>query len=352
MLRSVVEKTLVLLGTRLRACGNPPVATVYVGGGTPTLLPVELLRRLLGGIAATTRAPVKEWTVETNPENVDQAMLELLAACGVTRLSVGVQSFQPRLLRLLGRRSGIDAIEAAVSMIAGCWGGRWSVDLIGGILDQSVLEAVDDVERACGLGTHHISLYDLSVEPDTALERRIGRRAFAVCANRAAEVMRVAARVLQGRGYGRYEISNYARPGGECEHNLGYWTACDYIGVGPGAVSAVTQRDGSLVRYSDAADVGRFLATRTAWGRRERVGRTARTLERAMLGLRTAVGVTRTELCWGLEAGRQAAVRRLLSSWVEYGDAVCSGERVRMTPQGWDRLNCRLRELSAAIGLS
>ena len=351
----MVEHSVALLQRRLRLCGNPRVDTVYVGGGTPTILSAALLQRLLGGIAASVGPWVREWTVEANPDSVTDVLLEGLADCGVTRLSIGVQSFQPRLLRVLGRSCRTVDPDRVLSSVACRWSGQWSLDLISGIMDQSVLEATDDAERAAGYNPPHISLYDLTIEPDTPLARRLGRRAASGFVNRAALVSATAARVLQRCGYRRYELSSYARTAGESLHNRGYWAMRDFIGVGPSAVSALSRADGTVVRYTDPADISAFLSLGQGggcWGRAERVNRHSLILERAMLGLRTAAGVSPAQITGQLDHGCAAAALQLLQRWVARGDARLSATRLTMTAGGWERLDLCLRELAAVIGLS
>lgn len=355
LVEAVVEHSVVLLQRRLRLCGNPRVDTVYVGGGTPTVLSAALLQRLLGGIAACVGPRVREWTVEANPDNVTDLPLGCLAHCGVTRLSIGIQSFQPRLLHVLGRSCRTVDPDRALSALACRWSGQWSLDLISGIVDQSVLEATDDVERAVGYGPPHISLYDLTIEPGTPLARRLGRPAVSAFVNRAALTSATAAGVLQRCGYRRYEVSSYARAGAESLHNGGYWAMRDFIGVGPSAVSALSRADGTVVRYCDPSDIPAFLLLGRnggCWGRAERVNRRSLILERAMLGLRSAAGVSPAEITGQLDRAGAAAVRQLLQRWAARGDARLTATRLTMTTGGWQRLDFCLRELAALIGLS
>ena len=352
---AVVAHSVALLQRRLRLCGNPRVDTVYVGGGTPTVLSAALLQRLLGGIAGCVGPGVREWTVEANPDSVTDLQLGCLADCGVTRLSIGVQSFQPRLLHALGRSCRTFDPHRALTSVACGWSGQWSLDLISGIMDQSVLEATDDVERAVGYGPPHISLYDLAIEPGTPLAQRLGRSAASGYANRAALTSATAAGVLQRCGYRRYEVSSYARPAAESLHNGGYWTMRDFIGVGPSSASALSRADGTVVRYCDPSDIAAFLLLgrgRGCWGRAERVNRRSLILERAMLGLRTAAGVSPAEITEQLDRGRAAATRQLLQRWDARGYARLSATRLTMTAGGWERLDLCLRELAAVIGLS
>ncbi len=355
-LRAVIEQTLSLLDQRVATVApTHRIDTVYVGGGTPTVLPHALLRRLLDGIADRLgrRTALREWTVEANPDTIDASTLELLADCGVTRLSVGVQSFQSRLLQVIGRCrvAGADgALPEVLDLIGRSWSGQWSLDLITSIPGMSPAEARLDVRRACEAGPHHISLYDLSLEPGTRLANRLGRAGATSAAADGATVAGVctasataAARELERRGYRRYEISNYAIAGCECRHNQNYWTLGDYIGVGPSAVSAIRRPEGGIVRYSDAATAEGFLNQSGPWGTAEESSPAEAAFERLMVGLRTAEGVSLSEVMPLL--AERAEVRQVFERWSDQGLATIEAEVICMTRRGWDLLDSCLRDL-------
>lgn len=351
--RAVIDRTLTLLDQRLATLSAPrPVETVYVGGGTPTLLPHASLRRLLNGIDDCIGRPVgtREWTVEANPDTIDTTLLELLADCGVTRLSIGVQSFQPRLLQAIGRcrvPGADDALPAVLKLIGRAWPGEWSLDLITAIPGMSPTEARQDARRACDAGPHHVSLYDLSLEPGTRLAARLGSWCStpAAAAAAAAAAATAAARELERCGYRRYEISNYALPGCECRHNRNYWTLGDYIGVGPSAVSAMRLPTGGIVRSSDPDTLEGFLQQRGPWGAAERSSPAEAAFERLMVGLRTAEGVLLPEVTAPLSRRRCAEMRQVFERWRDRGLATVEAEVIRMTRRGWDVLDSCLREL-------
>jgi oxygen-independent coproporphyrinogen III oxidase len=239
--------------------------TVYVGGGTPTVLSAPALDRLLRGIGALAagsrgRPPV-EWTIEANPDSLDAEILDIAAARGVTRLSIGVQSLDPRELELLGRRHGRDAVLGALRLAAGR-GLAISADLIAGVprlegagsgsapagkLALAARELVD-------AGATHLSVYDLSVEEGTPLASM--RRGLSFPGeDEAWEERQRLEEALGGAGMRRYEVSNYAARGAECLHNLAYWRMDSYIGAGPGAVSTIARRDGSSLRIEEPKSV-------------------------------------------------------------------------------------------------
>ena len=343
---AVLNQSVALLARRLETLGSPAVTTVYIGGGTPTTLGPDRLDRLLGAIRGLIgKEAGVEWSVEANPHSLDPETIAVCGNHGVTRISLGVQSFQPRILQSLGRESAsnlervLENLTRAVDHLRG--GGRptaWSLDLITGVLDMSLLEAVDDAERAVALAPDHISLYDLSVEAGTVLARRLGPRGARRFADRAAEVSAAARRVLIAGGYHRYEISAYCRPGGECLHNRGYWRMQPFVGAGPSAVSSLSSRDGGIVRFTDPADIEGFLAMPNRWGTPEHVSASRAAFERVMLGLRTDEGTSLSALSPAVVDG-----------WLARGLADIRQEhRVVMTEAGWEQLDTCLRELSAA----
>lgn len=229
-----------------------PVHTVYVGGGTPSMLGPAGLRRLLAWIDArfdTTSAV--ERTVELNPEHVDGALLGALLAGGVDRVSLGVQSLATGALVQLGRvhraTQARAALRAAVDR-----GLRVSADLIVGWPGQGAAQLGADVEGLLGEGVEHVSIYALTIEPGTPWEAQIerGRRAGPDPDAQAQRLLE-AERILQAAGLQHYEVASYGRDGARARHNLGYWTWRDYVGLGPSAASARYHADGSVSRRTN-----------------------------------------------------------------------------------------------------
>lgn len=226
--------------------------TVYVGGGTPSVLSGEHLAGLLGWISGTwdTRRCV-EWTVEFNPEHVDEARLDAVCDAGVGRLSLGVQSFDAGGLRQLGRAHTPAQAEEAVEA-AHARGLTVSVDLIVGWPGQTVEGLRAELARLLALRTEHVSIYALTIEPGTPWERLVERGVRRLPQlDDAADAISCCAEVLERAGFVHYEVASYARPGAAAVHNSGYWQGRDYVGVGPSAASARAQ-DGALVRSSNA----------------------------------------------------------------------------------------------------
>ena len=216
--------------------------TVFVGGGTPTVLEEGVLERLLEGIRERWGKGVEEWTVEGNPGTLTEGKLAVMRKTGVTRLSLGAQSFSEEALAKLGRIHSPEDIRDAASMARDAGIGQVSLDLMYGWAAASAREALDtvraDVDAALALEPDHISAYCLEIEEGTPLAaRRAAGEAVAApeaWQRRAYDLIR---RRLAGAGFVQYELSNFARPGRECRHNLLYWTGGSYIGLGPAAHS-------------------------------------------------------------------------------------------------------------------
>ncbi len=286
--------------------GAGPFATVYVGGGTPTVLPraplLELLARLRA-LQAGVASP--EFTVEANPGTVDAELLRALAGLGVTRLSLGVQSFSPRLREVLGRTVEQEEIESALAALAEAGWEDWNLDLVFGIPGQDWELAAADLTAAVEAGPTHISLYDLTYTREYAawVRKTRGAGARRAAGAFAERYLDAAVARLEAAGYRRYEVSNFARPGYECRHNLAYWKGEDYLGVGASAVSTV-----GLVRRTNPRSVADYLAGGPP--HLERLSVRTRLWEKAMLGLRTQEGVEEAVVSPVLD---QSALTRLLA---------------------------------------
>ncbi len=217
--------------------------TVFIGGGTPTALPEDAFARLLAMIAERWGGPgVREWTVEANPGTLTPGKLRIMREAGVTRLSLGAQSFSEKALAALGRIHTPGQIREAAALARDAGIGQVSLDLMYGWAAASAKEALDtvraDLDAALALAPDHLSAYCLEIEEGTPLAARRGAGGTVTAPpawqRRAYDLIR---RRLAAAGFVHYELSNFARPGRECRHNLLYWTGGAYIGLGPAAHS-------------------------------------------------------------------------------------------------------------------
>lgn len=278
--------------------------TVYFGGGTPTVLPPRILCGLLSAVGA--RFPVArgaEATTEANPGTVGAGDLRELRAGGFNRLSIGVQSFSPRILRTLGRIHGPQEIRGAFADARSAGFESVGADLIFGIPGQDAAGWREDLERTAALRPSHVSAYALAPEPGTPLHAAIERGELRIPPDdEVAEMYDSARRILSDAGYAQYEISNFALPGAECRHNLKYWTREGYIGLGPSAHGLLFPRAGAPhgLRTANPASLEEYLLRiregRLAWEEARACGREDAWKEALIFGLRMTAGVDVAEV--------------------------------------------------------
>ncbi|MBN2303008.1 MAG: radical SAM family heme chaperone HemW [Anaerolineae bacterium] len=216
---------------------RPPAHTIYFGGGTPSLLLAEQVGALLRHYAARfTLAPDTEITLEANPGTVDQPYLNKLRQAGVNRLSVGMQSAHERELKLFGRRHHLEHVSATVRMARAAGFDNISLDLIYGVPDQTLAMWQASIQTALRLQPDHLSLYSLGLEEGTPLYRSVIEGQLAdPDPDLAADMYEWASDYLAAQGFEQYEISNWARPGATCRHNVHVWRNQPYLGFGAGA---------------------------------------------------------------------------------------------------------------------
>jgi putative oxygen-independent coproporphyrinogen III oxidase len=264
--------------------GLPPLTSVFVGGGTPSMVPPG---GLLAVLDALSLAPGAEVTVECNPDTVTPALLDAYADGGVTRISLGVQSMVPHVLEALGRTHDPDNVRRAVEAVRAVGLGSFNLDLIYGGAGESVADWRRTVEEALALDPPHVSAYGLTVEPGTALADDPRRHPDD---DDQATKYEVADDLLSAAGLDWYEVSNWCRPGHDCRHNRLYWSQGEYLGLG---CAAHSHRDGrrwwnvrTPERYVDAVESG---GSAEAAG--ERLEPDDRRIESLQLALRTRDGV-------------------------------------------------------------
>jgi oxygen-independent coproporphyrinogen-3 oxidase len=344
------------------------IETIFMGGGTPSALSRVHLATLLDAFRNTDSV---EWTVEANPESVDGLFLDLCTSAGVTRLSVGVQTMRDPQLRLLRRPASRSDTLAALELLGRRWRGELNLDFIAGIPGQTPGEVREDLALLERFLPSHVSLYQLTCEPETELARLVEQGSLALNTRELDEELWFAGKEeLEDRGYRHYEISNFCLPGKECRHNLRYWRMEPYLGVGPGAVSTVpakpfamalgrpdlAETPGGVLRVSNTNDFHAFLAGQDAlWGLEvEAVGAKDFLLENLMMGLRLQEGISMTS--WESRFGRgfDEFFPGLWNRWSAEGLAESPRGSLRLTESGrlvLDRLLGELAERVAGEGL-
>jgi putative oxygen-independent coproporphyrinogen III oxidase len=307
--------------------------TVYLGGGTPTLMRPRRIATLLEDLAPLLAAGA-EVSIEANPETVDRAAFAALRDAGVTRVSIGVQSFRPRLLSALDRTASADQARRAVACAIESGFSSVSVDLLFGVPGQTTGDLEADMDEVCALGVDHVSWYELEIKPHTALARM---GVVPPDDDWAADAYEGIVARLEAAGYRWYETANFARPGHECRHSLAYWTARDYLGVGVGAVSTVAGQ-----RWRNTTGLGAYLCE-VAGARRphretEALDDAVVRRERWMLGLRLDRPL---ELAWAGPPDHPEALDRLAAG----GLLEVAADRVSLTRRGRFVQNAVLHEL-------
>jgi oxygen-independent coproporphyrinogen-3 oxidase len=312
--------------------GLAELRTVYFGGGTPSRLAPSEIGRLLERVAATRPiAPAAEITLEANPEDVTPSAAATWRTAGVNRVSLGAQSFAPRVLGWMHRTHEAPAIARAVEAIRGAGIDDISLDLIYAVPDELERDWDADLSAALALEPRHLSLYGLTVEPATPLGRWTARHEVRPAGDEryAAEFLRAHAR-LEAAGFEHYEVSNYARPGSRARHNAAYWARAPFVGLGPSAHSGIGDwRRWNLPAW--AAYQRTIGAGRSPLAGEEQLAGGQLRLEALYLGLRTLEGVPEAELGMTAEA------------WVREGWAERRAGRVRLTAEGWLRLDALVR---------
>jgi oxygen-independent coproporphyrinogen-3 oxidase len=311
-----------------RACLADEVETVFLGGGTPTFTEPRELERLLAVLPGA-----EEVTVEANPETVTPALGQLLLAGGVTRVSLGAQSFQPHLLDVLERSATPEDVRGAVHTLRAVGLDNLSLDLIYGIPGQSTADLALDLETAIALDPEHLSCYELEAKPGTRFTHAHGAEL-----DRQAEAMEgyfeLVVETLTAAGYRWYETANFCRTAGtrdlRARHNLGYWLGRDYLGIGVGAVSTV---DGE--RRRNLPSLARYASALAAGGEPPREVETiddeTHRRELLLLGLRLDEPVATADLG---DAVDRAALERLLAHGLVERTTNGRGEELRLTRRG------------------
>ena len=310
------------------------VRTIYFGGGTPSLVGVGGLEAIAQVLAPWIDGdPLDEFTVELNPEHVDEALLAALRRIGVDRVSLGVQSFEAPALRQLGRAHDPKRAHEAVAACLAA-GFRTSVDLIVGWPGQDTAALDRDLDRVLGLGVAHLSVYALTIEPGTSWPKLV-RRGLRVLPDddaQAGALEQTHARLV-GEGLEHYEVASYARVGERAQHNGVYWSWRDYVGIGPSAASAAYDGRGGVVRRTNPRGLDAWLTD--APPEIEQLDPTAAAAEGLWLALRTADGVEIDAFLRRFAAVDEAWLRARVDRRVRSGDLQWHQRRLCTAPGRW-----------------
>jgi oxygen-independent coproporphyrinogen-3 oxidase len=315
-----------------------PLQTIFIGGGTPSLLRVELWTKLLKALHTFfDLSGLVEFSVECNPESVSKELMCELRAGGVNRISMGAQSFQPEHLATLERLHNPDRIPIAMEHTRSAGIDRVSIDLIYAIPGQNISDLESDLDTALALPIEHISCYELTYEPNTAMTKRLERGEFDRSAEELEiEMFELVGKKVQAAGLVRYEVSNYAMPGAECLHNLMYWRQEGWLASGPSASAHVAghryKNVPRLESYLSSSDEGFSPIVDLETPNPVRLIQ-----EKIMTGLRLSEGIDGAGLHAELESQNPEAAERLMSEALGFenlGQLICTGSRWSLTETG------------------
>lgn len=282
---------------------STPLETAFIGGGTPSILPAPLLKKLLSGLREHFQFTHEtEFTSEANPGTLTQAWLDEAVAGGVNRLSLGMQAYQPALLRMLGRIHNFEQVSHAVALARASGISNINLDLMFGLPGQTLADWHETLDVALSLHPDHLSCYGLIPEEGTPLTADLDTGRLSLPDEAVERAMYDdALRILASHGFAQYEISNFAKPGRACKHNLGYWRQVPYLGLGASASSMLPDPSGkaaylrrtnppALHDYLHMMESGTFTLRETL-----PISREEAMFETLMLGLRTTAGVAEAE---------------------------------------------------------
>lgn len=317
--------------------GKRPVDTIFLGGGTPTVLPVELFNEIMGVVNENYSVlPDAEISMEVNPGTADLDKLEKYRKMGINRLSIGAQSMQPEELKLLGRIHGREDFLECYKAARKAGFANVSIDLMSALPGQTWNSFYPTLREVVSLQPEHLSVYSLIIEEGTPFFEKYGDKEGAALLPSEEEDRKIyheTYRFLKQSGYHRYELSNYAKPGFECKHNLGYWSGKNYVGFGLGAASMVEG-----VRWKNTVSMEAYLAGEAKREDEHRLTLQERMEEYMFLGLRKTKGVSVS----GFFELFGTDMDVIYGPWIEKmkkNDLLCGTKYLALTTRGQDLAN-------------
>ncbi len=330
--------------------------TVYIGGGTPSLLtPGDVARLGEAILSIPSRRPATvtgnglpvEWTIEANPEDITKEWLEACSDAGIGRLSVGIQSLDARALALAGRRGNRETNLRAADLIGRHWEGSVSYDLISGLPGQDANVLREDLRAVVSWKPDHVSLYSLSLEEGTPLERMVSLDPSLIPGGDEQADIWVSGRdYLEECGYRQYEVSNFALSGRESLHNLVYWNMGTWLGLGPGASGTVSHGETST-RFTNRKDIDAWIGNPSGIRESEEVGRIETIEEVILMGFRLARGLERGGFKSRFGVDILDCIGATAAHWRDRGLLNLDDSRIALTRDGLLFLN---RFLSECLG--
>lgn len=348
--------------------------SIYIGGGTPSLLTENQLNQIFGAIDYFGRLDVsREITIEVNPDDVTTELIDFLNKSHVNRLSCGIQSFNEKSLNFVGRRADVITNKKAIVLIKEHWKGQISFDLICGLPEESEISFMNGLDYLIQSEPDHISMYSLTIEEETPLGQMVEKEELNYDFDFVDALWIKARQILEKNGYEQYEISNFAKPGYESQHNLIYWNHQNYIGCGSGATGTVYCEDGTGIRWNNTVNIHEYIdfwskfdiAQNDSFSDKtdkipaefEDVDSENSVFEFFMMGLRKCEGITKSHFEKCFNQSLPEKFLNLFDKWVKLGFAeidllkksdsaeICDDERYFLNKKGIMYLNRFLEEL-------
>jgi len=311
------------------------LSSVYFGGGTPSLLENDDLLRLMEQTNTLfTLAADAEITLEANPDDLTKTALKNFRQAGINRLSIGTQSFFDADLMLMNRAHSASEAESSIKRAQDAGFENLTIDLIYGMPDADFARWRANVQKAIDLHIPHISAYALTVEPKTALAKKVESGELIVASELAVEQQYLhLCEALKSEGFAHYELSNFGKPGFESRHNTSYWNGTPYLGIGPSAHSF----DGKTRQWNVANNslYAAKVGAQTPWFEEEEIGENDQFNEYVMTGLRTAKGILLSEIDARFGDYRTERLLRDASNYLECGRLVQADDRIFIPEQDW-----------------
>ena len=278
-------------------------STVYIGGGTPSLLKITQLEKIMQKVLSL--GIPSEITMEVNPEDVTEELLVAMNDLGINRISCGIQALNDKVLQSVKRRGCVESVFNKIELIKKNWNGIFSVDIISALPNQSKSDFLDGLKKIVSFEPEHISMYALTIEESTPLGKKLQKGQLSYDFEAADEMWIAGRDFLINSGYVHYEVSNFAKKGFDCEHNMAYWKLKNYIGIGAGAVGTIYSD--RTVRWSNSTKLDLYISF---WNKNlsdikidelcniqsvENIDFNIQVFEYFMMGLRTSFGICKEE---------------------------------------------------------
>ncbi len=326
---NILEETINQINYFNKQLNIDHLKTIYMGGGTPSVIETIKLEKFIKTVVSMYNTLPKEFSIEINPETVNKDLIIMLNHLPVTRISLGAQSFNKKMLAALGRNCSLESVYNGLKLVKKYSNKDISIDIISSIPGQTVSEALSDITTALSFKPDHISLYYLTIEKGTKLSEKFTEK------DQDDNCWAEACGLLELSGYNHYEISNFCLPGKECLHNMNYWKMEPYIGCGLSAVSTIYEKE-LFYRISVTDNSSLFLeGEKSLWGMaKEKISKSDFVIELIMMGLRTKEGVNIAEIDSFFNIDLKKIVEPVISKWDKKGFINHESSNLALTSSG------------------